>query len=680
MEPSTTHTAREDEHPGVSSLSQAALVFALVGCGLLGVLAPDMTWLDAGELAAASWEMGIAHPPGFPLFVMAHKSIMLLVPLGDIAFRGNVASALMGAAAISSLFMAARAWGAGAAAALFGVLPVCLATGFLFHATTVEVYTGLALLLSLLLMGLGKCLRERDERWALALSFLVGLSIAGHHPELRLFALPIMVLLVFRPGGSLRRTAQLGGAVTAGLAVIAYLPIRSSLEPWRNWGDPSTPSGLWDHFWGTRIRAAYGEQMGASVTEAMGDFFGQLSATAPALLVIGLVGVLLVSRIQGGWVISACLVFECIYSTVINPMGLRDWQNGIAMLCLLGLGSALFIQSVGSRRPRLALLVAVVLMTTSFRTKPDIDAWSDGRSRVLLNHIEDHSPPESLCLVASDNMAAGLAYRQVVEGGRPDLAVVVRQHVGYASSMGPVFRRLPHATAGWRPGATLADLESLKGLWPLGWEWTSGLDVGFRPTGLKNAFPLFSRGYESSTRFDEHIRELIKGAPMGSRPNPGRTHFANLSSDRGRERMSMGAHESAVSSFRLATEIEPLSPARWDNLGAALSRSGRLSMASEASAQALVLEPGFVPARINHARYAIALGEWMKAVDTLRPIIEAGGNAAAFGLRGVARGNLGDLAGAQRDFEAALKIDPSQPEALDGLRVIQGTKRNEAGQ
>jgi Flp pilus assembly protein TadD len=45
--------------------------------------------------------------------------------------------------------------------------------------------------------------------------------------------------------------------------------------------------------------------------------------------------------------------------------------------------------------------------------------------------------------------------------------------------------------------------------------------------------------------------------------------------------------------------------------------------------------------------------------------------ADALGLRGVVKGNAGDLAGAVADFEAALRINPAQPEARAGLRQIQ---------
>ncbi|MGZ3442447.1 MAG: protein O-mannosyl-transferase family, partial [Polyangia bacterium] len=57
-----------------------------------------MYWLDSSELAAAAWGLGVAHPPGHPLPSLLGRACTL-VPLGSIAFRVGLASALAGAAA-----------------------------------------------------------------------------------------------------------------------------------------------------------------------------------------------------------------------------------------------------------------------------------------------------------------------------------------------------------------------------------------------------------------------------------------------------------------------------------------------------------------------------------------------------------------------------------------------------
>src|SRR5437762_13015098 len=65
-------------------------------------LAPTVTLTDSGELIVVAHGLGVAHPPGFPLWVMlAH--LASLVPLGNVAVRINFSSALFAALASAML-------------------------------------------------------------------------------------------------------------------------------------------------------------------------------------------------------------------------------------------------------------------------------------------------------------------------------------------------------------------------------------------------------------------------------------------------------------------------------------------------------------------------------------------------------------------------------------------------
>jgi hypothetical protein len=65
-------------------------------------LAPTVTLTDSGELIVVAHGLGVAHPPGFPLWViLAH--LASLVPLGNVAVRINFASALFAALACAML-------------------------------------------------------------------------------------------------------------------------------------------------------------------------------------------------------------------------------------------------------------------------------------------------------------------------------------------------------------------------------------------------------------------------------------------------------------------------------------------------------------------------------------------------------------------------------------------------
>ncbi len=76
-------------------------VLAFIGFFL--TLAPEVTLEDSGELATGSFYAGVPHPPGYPLWTVFTWLFTVLVPVGNVAYRVAVASAVSGALAAGML-------------------------------------------------------------------------------------------------------------------------------------------------------------------------------------------------------------------------------------------------------------------------------------------------------------------------------------------------------------------------------------------------------------------------------------------------------------------------------------------------------------------------------------------------------------------------------------------------
>ncbi|MCB9548846.1 MAG: DUF2723 domain-containing protein [Myxococcales bacterium] len=642
---------------------------ALVAAGLAGAFfglfaAAGLTWLDAGELGAAAWELGIAHPPGFPVFTQLHGLVMHLVPFGDAAFRGALASGLFGAGAVGCLVAAARWLDVRPLPAVLGALAMATSGLFTLHAVTIEVYSGAACWVAAVLW-LGLRLRALgDGRDALGLGLLVGLA-AGHHAELRLFvvlAAPAALIAGWRRP---RALALVAGFAVLGALCLAYLPLRSAAEPWRDWGNPETLGALWDHFWGRSIRAAYGAELGHLKPADVGTFLGQLWTASPALLVLGLSGLVLALRRPGGRWLALVWLVDLGYAVAINPMGLRDLQNGVPGLCALGLGAAVALDAA-SRLPagRVALPAAALALVAALSPMTWVAVRGDRVAGRLIRAAGDEAPAEALAFVVSDGVAAGFAFAQVVEGLRPDLAVIVRQHVARVSSVGPVARRLPAATAGWQRGAGVGDFTAVAAGWPVRWEWAEGADAAGRPADLAPRFPWFATGVGADVDFLARLDALA--AEASPDPQTGRA-LASVAGDLGR--WALGRSPAlAVAGMARAAELQPDSSARWTNLGQALVAVGRVADARAAAERALALAPDDRVTRLNMARMDVNAGAVEQAGARLDALLaDDPADADALGLRGVLRANAGDLAGAADDWRRALEVDPAQVEARVGL-------------
>ncbi|KAJ1490497.1 hypothetical protein T484DRAFT_1777241, partial [Baffinella frigidus] len=71
---------------------------------------PTVPGGDAGELCFASCCLAIAHPPGYPLFIMTGHLLTHLIPIGTPGFRVNCVSCACGAAAVLFFFLFCQRW------------------------------------------------------------------------------------------------------------------------------------------------------------------------------------------------------------------------------------------------------------------------------------------------------------------------------------------------------------------------------------------------------------------------------------------------------------------------------------------------------------------------------------------------------------------------------------------
>ncbi|MEW6095471.1 MAG: DUF2723 domain-containing protein [bacterium] len=81
------------------------ILVLLISFGVyLHTLIPTVGFHDSGELIAVSYLLGIAHPPGYPLYCLLGKLWMTLMPIGNIAYRMNMLSALCAALACMMVY------------------------------------------------------------------------------------------------------------------------------------------------------------------------------------------------------------------------------------------------------------------------------------------------------------------------------------------------------------------------------------------------------------------------------------------------------------------------------------------------------------------------------------------------------------------------------------------------
>lgn len=429
-------------------MREAAGVF--LAFAALGIVtsAPGVTTGDAGELAAASAVLGVAHAPGYPLYALAGKAFGLLVPFAAWTHRMNVFSAVLGAAALALLGAALRRWGFSlpsrlGAVALLGLAPVWR------EASAVTEVFALHAFLACLLLWLVSSERVLDDGPSAALGLAFGLALGNH--QTILLVLPALLLA----GRARPRSVVFAvlGAL-AGFSVYAFLPVRAAASPPLDWGHAVTPSA----FWRVLTRQDYGSFSLTTDGEASLGLPGMarqiwrgVVMLGPAAAVLAAAGAL-VWPAQSRLSRRAALAWPLIAGPGFLLLGMPGFdaqtEGALARFSLLPLIGAVVLaagalESLRARAAAAAVAVALLAPLAGASTR----SWRhDYLTHDYGRTLFDALPPDALFVMdGGDDTFYSLAALRWAHGLRPDVELRDRGGIVFPGLYGPDFRKLPRA-------------------------------------------------------------------------------------------------------------------------------------------------------------------------------------------------------------------------------------------
>jgi hypothetical protein len=243
------------------------------GVGLLAfivylqTLLPSVGWGDIARFQYVAQVWGIPHRFGYPLYIVLSRLFGYL-PVGDLAYRVNLMSALFAAlAAVMVYFIVMRLvddWVGAASAALSFAFSVALWR----QAVVAEVYSLNAFLIGAVVLILLTWHQTRKIGLLYLGVGLYALSFGNHLTVVTLLPAVIYLILVtdYRVFLDLKKVAILAGLVLLGASQYLYVIIRANQQPLLNELGPFSWRG-WVH-WMTRSRFQgqfFGYSLGAQV-------------------------------------------------------------------------------------------------------------------------------------------------------------------------------------------------------------------------------------------------------------------------------------------------------------------------------------------------------------------------------------------------------------------------------
>src|SRR5919106_1085625 len=469
-----------------AELGCAGAVFLVALAVYSWTLAPTVTLTDSGELIVAAYGLGVAHPPGFPLWVvLAH--LASLVPVGNVAARINFSSAVFAALAcalltliVAELLVTAFCFAAprrrNKPARRAGNIETSKASGFFMfapavgagllmafsrtlwsYATITEVYALNALLILLVFFLVVRWRRRIIEtrmdssaaittydRWIYAAAFVFGLAMGVHHVTVAL-TLPAIAVVVYKTEGlkffaSRRLLYAALISIGALILVYSYLPWAASRSPAMNWGNARSLQEVWWHITGRQYRVFFSfspAAMGGQFVEFCRMVLREFAFTwLPLPLFLAVAGLASAYRRDrtAFWFLLLIVLADLAYALSYEIAEDKDayyLPAFISIAIAAGLGIRWLIQIAASRRspmwpPSMAAATAIVLTSaTAFAAN-----WPFNNRRhyfVADDYVENlfsTIAPNGLLLTQDWQVASPMLYAQEIEQRRRDVKVV----------------------------------------------------------------------------------------------------------------------------------------------------------------------------------------------------------------------------------------------------------------
>ena len=432
-------------------LGQAApAVVTLVALGLyVATLMPGMAFDDWGEMQSVPHVLGVAHPTGYPTYILT-AWLFELLPIGSVAWRANLLSAVCVSLALGTLTaigmrVGVRPWLAALAALASGAVATVWSSALVAEVNP----------LHLLLMAL---LVHRSLVWAdghrlrdLALGgLLVGLGLGNH--LLTAFVAPFFIVYALWAGRQALREkpawllAPLFAAVAGG-AVYLYIPLAALGNPPLPYNHPTTIDGIRFLVTGEQFRGQFG---GLFTTSSIGPFlssFGDLVKLAstratPVLPIVGLVGLALLLRRRLAFGLACWGALIAGIDVWANYLHLEHYLLVPWLLLGIGVGvsldtaAGLLVRALGGRglgrvavvgTATLGAALAIALVVTNL---PIVNRHDDRTAQAYADAMVTLLPPNAAVFTYWAS-SPPLWYAQLVDGLRPDLLVVDDTNIVY---------------------------------------------------------------------------------------------------------------------------------------------------------------------------------------------------------------------------------------------------------
>ncbi len=425
-------------------------------------LAPSVSFIDTGELAAVCTRLGVAHPTGYPLFTIIGRLFSLL-PIGEEVYRLNLMCAVLSSFALAIFFnllvfifrefnleQVIREKKEGMLAtglsdlviyiiSFASTLILAFSTTYWNISNSLEVYSLHQLLvISIIFVALkaandtNKRESRKDTYW-LFFAFLLGLSFSNHLSTL--FMSLGCLYIYFAVNGfnniSFRRIGLMAIPFIIAFSVYIYFPVRAD-NPVLSWGYPANLNNF--------IRHITGKQFSVwmfSSTEVTSKQFSYFISSYPKEfyyipLILAIFGAIKIFTRQKKLFYFTLLlfVFNVLYAINYDIHDIDSYfiLAYIVSVIWIAFGILFFVQKFKNFSLQVALISILIAVIPLYGNYKENDESKNYFVRDYTMNVFRSAKPNSLIISSQwDFFVAASIYYQYVKGERTDLIIIDKE-------------------------------------------------------------------------------------------------------------------------------------------------------------------------------------------------------------------------------------------------------------
>jgi hypothetical protein len=401
-------------------------------------LAPGLTWAnrgaDGGDLMTAAATGGIPHPTGYPVYLLLARAFQFL-PIGSLAFRTNLLSALAAAGASLLVYGLVSRSSQNPLAGLISAYAFGLAPLLWSQAVITEVYALQAFFVALIFYLSIFPISPDERKSDLALGLAFGLALGNHVTTILLLPVLLFSTVARRESRWQVNVRSLLGRLTwlgAGLLTYLILPLRAVSHPPVNWGNPVT---LKNFGWLVSARLYQDEVFAVTlaslwerIQSAAALLINQFGIVGLTFSLLGLVLFLRPSALYrvSIWTLVVFFLFTIGYATDDSFLYFIPPLLSFSIWIGMGLDG---IMKVPSRRfPKIGLAAGLAFLLYLFALAathwPQVDASRDARAEQFGQLVMAQMPADTIVFTTGDQATFSLWYFHYALRQRADIAVI----------------------------------------------------------------------------------------------------------------------------------------------------------------------------------------------------------------------------------------------------------------